>query len=60
MLQFSLRLLPKDFERIMINNDVLECYLIDDRNVRVTKEIFLKAIQVSPNPDGFKVIEPTT
>lgn len=60
MLQFSLRLLPKDFERIMINNDMLECYLIDDRNVRVTKEIFLKAIQVSPNPDGFKVIEPTT
>lgn len=56
---FCLRLMHKEFERIKLNNDILECLIINDRIIPVTKETFHQSIRVSLNPEGFQVFEPT-
>ena len=58
-LNFHFDFWTKAFERFKIENDVLECYITDDMIVPFSKETFLKAIGVSPNPEGYQVVEPT-
>lgn len=48
-----LRILHKYFERIKIENDVLEVKIVDDKFVPVHKSIFLKEIDIPKNPKGF-------
>lgn len=58
-LSFHCVLLHKSIEHIKIDNDVLECYLTDDRIFHVTKENILRAIGVSTNPEVFQAIHLT-
>ena len=53
-------LLHTAFTRIKINNGVLERKIIGDRIVPIHKPIFLKAISVNEDREGFKVQEPAT
>lgn len=55
-----LRLLHTTFERIEIDNDILETKIIGDRIVPIHKSTFLKAIGVAKDIENFKVEEPTT
>lgn len=50
---FPLHLLHKASESIKLHNDVLECLIIEDKIVLVSKETFLRAIVVSLNTEGF-------
>lgn len=44
---FPLRLFLKTFERVKIENGVLEVRIIDDRIMHVHKSIFLKVIGIT-------------
>lgn len=53
-----IRLLHKAFERVKIDNNVLETVICSDHFVVVHKKTFLKAIGMPENPENFKVQEP--
>lgn len=57
--KFPFRSLLKSFKIMKFKGDILETHLKDYRIVPVIKEIFLKAVWVSPNIEAFTVIEPT-
>lgn len=49
------RLLHKAFDFVKFEDGILEVKIIDDRIVLVHKVMFLRAIGVSENPQGFQV-----
>lgn len=51
-------ILHMTFERVKIENDVLEVEIADDQIVPLHKSTFLKAICIKENPKGFRVQEP--
>lgn len=56
---FPFWLLHTTFERVKLEDDVLETMLYGDRIVPVWKKTFLDAIGMPENPTGFKFQEPT-
>lgn len=54
------RLLHTDFDRIKIEDGVLEIRINGDRIVLVSKQTFLKVIGIPENPKGFTIQEPTS
>ena len=57
---FPLRSLHKAFERVNIEDDVLEVKITDDRIVPVHKANFLRAIGIIEKPKGFQMYEPSS
>ena len=58
--QLPLQILHTAFERIKIEDDVLDTKITGDMIVLVNKQTFLKAIGIPKNPKGFQVHEPTS
>ena len=55
-----LRLLHTAFDRIMIEDGVLEIKKTGDRIVPVSKQTFLRTIRIPEDPKGFTVQEPSS
>lgn len=53
--QLPLSILHKAFERIKIENDIIETKLIGDKIVPMHKKTFLKAIGIPKNPKAFHI-----
>lgn len=58
--QIPLQVLHIAFERIKIENGILETKIIGDRIVHVLKKTFLKSIGIIETPKGLQVREPTS
>lgn len=54
---FHVRLFFNAFERVKIDEAVVECMITDECIVSVRNITYLHASRVSPNPKGFKVFE---